>query len=251
MTVQEMLKEFISAHNYGKDDVFTKQDIIEWFKEFHSETNKGTLNCQIVLASTNNRNRIHYSVTAKHDLFFQISQNKFRLYNPNEDEMPIYKKSKSDGMTENVRNSAANEISDDDSDDEIEREFVYEKDLQLFLSKNLDIIGKDLKLYQDIESNINGLEVNVGRRFIDMLLLDSENNFIVVELKVSRSYDKVLGQILRYMGWIRQNFAENGQRVSGIIIGRKISEDLIIAASEVQNISLMEYSIDVKLKAIK
>jgi len=80
--------------------------------------------------------------------------------------------------------------------------------------------------------------------------LDNDNNYVVVELKVSRGYDRVVGQILRYMAWIRKNQADKGQIVRGIIIAREISEDLLLACSEIPNIDLYEYQLSVSLKKV-
>ncbi len=129
-----------------------------------------------------------------------------------------------------------------------ENEFAYEKDLQNFLAKNLNIIENGFTLYR--EEGISGLEFPVGNRAIDILAVDKNKDYIVIELKVSRGYDRVVGQILRYMAWIRKNLAEKNQKVRGIIIAREITEDLILACSETQNIELFEYSLSVSLKKI-
>jgi len=52
-------------------------------------------------------------------------------------------------------------------------------------------------LYED--EDINGIEFPVGGRFIDILVLDGNNDYVVIELKVSRGYDRVIGQLMRYM----------------------------------------------------
>ena len=52
------------------------------------------------------------------------------------------------------------------------------------------------------------------------------------------------------MAWIRKKLAEKNQKVRGIIIAREITEDLILACSETQNIELFEYSLSVSLKKI-
>lgn len=83
-----------------------------------------------------------------------------------------------------------------------------------------------------------------------ILALENYNNYVVVELKVSRGYDRVVGQLLRYMAWIRKNQADNGQVVRGIIIAREISEDLLLACSEIPNIDLYEYQLSVSLKKV-
>jgi len=80
--------------------------------------------------------------------------------------------------------------------------------------------------------------------------VDKDNNYVVIELKVSRGYDRVVGQLLRYMAWIRKNHADAGQQVRGVIIAREISGDLLLACSEVPDITLYEYQLSVSLKRI-
>ena len=123
-----------------------------------------------------------------------------------------------------------------------------EANFQNFLAKNLFLIEHDLTLYVDEE--INGVEFPVGNRFIDILAVDKNKNYVVIELKVSRGYDRVVGQILRYMAWIRKNHAENHQKVRGIIIVREITDDLLLACSETNNVELYEYNLSVTLKKI-
>lgn len=43
--------------------------------------------------------------------------------------------------------------------------------------------------------------------FIDMLALDGEGRFVVIELKVGRGRNKTVGQLLYYMGWVVKNLA--------------------------------------------
>ena len=153
--------------------------------------------------------RIHYNVdpTGKDDLLFQIDKQNFRLYDPTADPSPIYIRSK-DMVEEN-----------DEIDNEKGREFAYERDLQNFLSRNLFLIDSGLTLY--CEEDVSGLEFPVGNRFIDILAVDGDNNYVVIELKVSRGYDRTVGQLLRYMAWIRKYHAEQTQTVRGVIVARK------------------------------
>ncbi|MBU4373033.1 MAG: DUF1016 family protein [Euryarchaeota archaeon] len=41
---------------------------------------------------------------------------------------------------------------------------------------------------------------------------------VIIELKRGRESDKVVGQTLRYMGWVKKNLAKEGQNVCGLII---------------------------------
>ena len=74
--------------------------------------------------------------------------------------------------------------------------------------------------------------------------------YSIIELKVSKGYDRVVGQLLRYMGWINQNLAEEKHSVRGIIVAREISEDLMLATLMLQNVKLIEYELKVTLKPV-
>jgi RecB family endonuclease NucS len=104
-------------------------------------------------------------------------------------------------------------------------------------------------LYED--EDINGIEFPVGGRFIDILAVDGNNDYVVIELKVSRGYDRVIGQLMRYMAWIKKNLAEPDQDVKGVIVARSISEDLLLASSLVTNIKLFEYELYVTVNEIQ
>jgi len=52
------------------------------------------------------------------------------------------------------------------------------------------------------------------------------------------------------MAWIENYLADESQKVRGIIVARKISEDLKLACSLVSDVKLMEYELSVKVKAL-
>lgn len=239
-----LFRDLVKELGIQKGEIFERDRIYTWFKQKYPLIKKGTLDAHLNLFSTNAPSRIHHSPhqNGKDDLFYQIDSKRFRLYDSLSDPSPIYVKSQEQSISQEEFIEATNEYVNE------ENEFAYEKDLQNFLAKNLNIIGNGLTLYK--EEGINGLEFPVGNRAIDILALDKNKDYIVIELKVSRGYDRVVGQILRYMAWIRKNLAEKNQKVRGIIIAREITEDLILACSETQNIELFEYSLSVSLKKI-
>ena len=135
------------------------------------------------------------------------------------------------------------------ADDHDGTEFAFEKDLQNFLVKNLHMIEPDLKLYYD--GVRDGQEYPAGRRRIDILALDSDDQLVVIELKVSRGHDRTIGQILNYIGWVKENIADPDQKVRGIIIAKEITEDLRLTCKLPQiPVSLREYSISFSLRDI-
>ena len=70
---------------------------------------------------------------------------------------------------------------------------------------------------------------------------------MVVELKRGRVSDVVVGQIQRYMGYVKSELCETNQTVKGVIIG--LEDDLKIrrALSVTTNIEFYRYQISFKL----
>jgi hypothetical protein len=170
---------------------------------------------------------------------------RFRLYDSATDPAPIYAPT---GVTPPGPQSTNDDEDDDESQPPGSAEFAYEADLKNYLAKNLSVLAEGLTLYE--EEGIVGIEFPAGGRFIDILARDSSGNLVVIELKVSRGYDRVVGQLMRYMAWIATNQAEAGQKVRGMIVARSISADLKLACSLVNNIELFEYELSLSLKRI-
>lgn len=220
--------------------MFSKDAAIEWFAQRYPKIKQGTISAHLIRFSTNAPSRLHYNARPDEDLLYQVDGSHFRLYDPSKDPAPIH--SKSDVGTSQQQPVELGEP-------ETPSEFAYESDLRDFLAKNLSVIEPGLQLYQD--EGITGVEFPAGGRFIDILAVDAEKRLVVIELKVSRGYDRVVGQLLRYMAWIEKNHAEPGQEVRGVIAAREISEDLKLACSKVPGISLYEYELSVLLRRIE
>jgi hypothetical protein len=107
--------------------------------------------------------------------------------------------------------------------------FSLEKYLQEFIVSNWNKtpLAKTLDLY--IEDEEEAVEFNTGVGEIDILARDRiTGDWVVIELKKGHESDRVVGQLLRYMGWIRKHKAGAGQTVRGIII-TGISDSLPLA----------------------
>jgi len=68
----------------------------------------------------------------------------------------------------------------------------------------------------------------------------------VIETKKGKESDKVVGQIQRYMGWIKRNLAKNGESVRGIIVVNEFdgkAKWLDYAVSVNDNIQLKYYEV--------
>jgi len=129
-------------------------------------------------------------------------------------------------------------------------DFALEKFLQEFIASNFDNIFKgSLVMYvdgaggdgQQYETNI------VGR--IDILAVEPKSDsFVVIELKRGMSSDQVVGQVLRYMGWVKSKLCKDGQTVKGLIICRERDSKLDYALTMTNNIEVRYYEVNFKLK---
>lgn len=126
-------------------------------------------------------------------------------------------------------------------------EFILEKYLENFIVSNFDKIFKGkLKLYEppDIAQQYDTSEVGI----IDILAEEPEtNSIVIIELKKGRESDKVIGQTLRYMGWVDENIREKNQKVKAIIICMEADQKLKYALKMTNNIELKYYEVDFKL----
>jgi endonuclease len=109
--------------------------------------------------------------------------------------------------------------------------FVLESGLEEAVKANLS----QLKLRlagEDIQQQCS-LGIGIGRT--DLICRDEKDNYVVLELKAIPSSDYVVGQILRYMGYIRETWAKKeGKEVKGIILAPSYDEQLRLAAKEAE-----------------
>ncbi len=129
-----------------------------------------------------------------------------------------------------------------------ENEFAYENDLRNYLIRNLQVIEKGLGIYKSDGNTGEEFLIPGTSRRIDILAIDKENNYVVIELKVSRGYEKVLGQTLYYQSMIRTLF--NKKRVRAIIIGREITPELKAATQFLPDFHLFEYQLSLTLNKV-
>jgi len=107
-----------------------------------------------------------------------------------------------------------------------------EKDLRDHLAGNPTKIEKGLKLV--------GKEYPTDVGKIDILCEDRKGNLVVIETKKGRESDKVVGQVLRYMGWLKK---EKGKNVRGIIITAEPDEKLDYAILPLPAVNIKYYRV--------
>jgi len=177
------------------------------------------------------------------------------------------------GMTETLRNSAgtigtvgnltiyAAEIeqlladhpvksivsADPDIEDPIA--FAMEKHLEAFLVANWNqtILAKEFQIYEEDGEPV-GQQYATDAGPIDILATSKDKKrLLVVELKRGRASDVVVGQVLRYMGFVKEQIAEDDQTVEGAIIALEDDQKLRWALLSVPSVQFYRYEISFKL----
>jgi restriction system protein len=127
--------------------------------------------------------------------------------------------------------------------------FAMEQHLEEFLIKNWEQteLGKDFAVFQE-DGELKGKQYPTDTGPIDILAVSKDSKrLLVIELKRGRASDKVVGQILRYMGYVKDEVAEPDQIVEGMIIALEDDKNLRRAITMVPFVSFFRYEVNFKL----
>ena len=127
--------------------------------------------------------------------------------------------------------------------------FPLEKHLEDFLVANWKQteLGQNYDIYEE-DGECIGQQYSTDTGPIDILAISKDKReLLVVELKKGKASDVVVGQILRYMGYVTQELTEDGQKVKGVIIAQDDDQKLKLALSVVPNIAFYRYQVSFKL----
>ena len=137
------------------------------------------------------------------------------------------------------------------TDDSIEDPAVFglEKHLEDFLVQNWKQteLGKSYDIFEE-DGEMVGQQYQSDTGPIDILAISKDRQtLLVVELKKGRASDVVVGQIQRYMGYVKEELLESNQQVKGIIIALESDLKLKRALSVTSNIDFYKYQVSFKL----
>ncbi|NFH30722.1 DUF91 domain-containing protein [Clostridium sporogenes] len=257
--VWQMIKE--AMNNIG--DKASYSDIKKYIHSKYGEVNDSTITCQIIVCTVNHATRIHYPENkkprvsdTKYDFLYTTGRGQVERYNPEKHGIWEIKEDETGKLIVAEKNDVKYDVNLETKEVSVKKEteeyyFPLESHLRDFIAQNIDTIkvnGKSLKLYVD-ENGTDGIEFRTDVGIIDILALDEEDNFIIFELKLSRGNDATLGQILRYMGWVKANIAGD-KEVHGVIVAKSIDDKLKYAVTQVKNITLFEYEINFNINLI-
>ena len=126
--------------------------------------------------------------------------------------------------------------------------FALEAHLEDFLVNNWPHteIGKDYDIYE--EDGEKGQQYQTDTGPMDILAISKDKKrLLVVELKKGRASDAVVGQTLRYMSYVQEELAEQGQSVLGVIIAHEDDQKIRRALTMTPSIAFYRYQVSFKL----
>lgn len=125
--------------------------------------------------------------------------------------------------------------------------FVMEKHLEDYIFRNWKstIFGVNYNIYE------NGRQFQTDTGPLDILALrNDKKEFLVLELKRDKASDIVVGQTLRYMGYVKNSIATNNENVKGCIIATEEDQGLKNALSVTPDIEFYKYQVNFFLNKI-
>lgn len=252
--VWQMIKEAVE----NLDCKATYSEIKNYIHNKWKDVNNNTINAQTIVMTVNHTSRIHYpenkkprvcgSKTSNYDFLFSIGRGEVVCYNPEiHGNWEIFK-NEFDGLgIKQINIEETDEVEEIDFIENSNYLFPIEANLRDFLIKNLNTFkSSNLTLFED-ETGRDGKEYPTEVGFIDILTTDDEGNFVVFELKLSKGADRAVGQLLRYMGWVKMKLA-NGKKVKGVLVANKMDEKIKYAILSTIDIELFEYEMKFELK---
>lgn len=127
--------------------------------------------------------------------------------------------------------------------------FAMEKHLEEFLVQNWaqTDLGKEYDIYE-VDGEQVGQQYPTDTGPLDILAISKDKKrLLVVELKKGRASDVVVGQTLRYMGFVQEELAEDWQAVRGVIIAQEDDQRIRRALAVVPSIVFYRYQVSFKL----
>ena len=245
--VWQMIREAVDA--LGGDT--TNVAVRDWVEQHYPGTNRSTINCQTIVCSVNDDSRVHFScnqkprlATAKYDFLYRPERGRLVRYDPT-----VH------GQWEIVETDEgklivlkAGEPPPTPKEETAAETFAAEAHLRDYLVKHLETIEPGLQMYTDDDGR-DGVEYQTEVGSVDILAVDTQGVLVAVELKVSKGPDSVVGQLLRYKGWLKRHRA-GGAPVRGIIIAQHISDRIRYAVADLPEVSLKEYDLKVELRDV-
>ena len=151
-----------------------------------------------------------------------------------------------------LQDAAAPRIISTDETIEDPSAFAMEKHLEDFLVQNWSgtELSRDFDIYEEDGEKV-GQQYPTDTGPLDILAVSKDGKtLLVIELKKGRASDVVVGQLLRYMGFVQDELAEADQTVRGVVIALEDNQRLRRALAMVPAIEFYRYEVSFKLMKV-
>jgi hypothetical protein len=145
-------------------------------------------------------------------------------------------------VAEEIREEIAEQI-----EERIGTEFAYEAHLRDYLARNLGLLESGMTLWNGSEGS--SIEFQIGGRRVDIFAKDKDGVPVVIELKLSKGHERTIGQALYYRAKLKQLLSVSKVRI--ILVAAEMTDELRLAASEVQDVDLFQYALTMQLDRVK
>lgn len=129
--------------------------------------------------------------------------------------------------------------------------FALERHLHDYMFDHWDglDLARDWSIYARDGEPDAGYEFRTPVGRIDLLARHRrDGSWLVIELKREKSSDAVVGQLLRYMGWVQKHLVESGEKVMGLIVATEGDPQLHYALQVVPSVTFKSYEVEFRLK---
>lgn len=118
---------------------------------------------------------------------------------------------------------------------------------QTLLHRNMPRLFPKLKYFdEEQQMQKNGQYDTQVVGIMDMLTIDENGDFVIIEIK-RKAKDLSIGQILRYMGWTKEELCKNGQSVRGLIVAESKDVNLEFALKVVPDVKFLKLGLSITL----
>ena len=146
-----------------------------------------------------------------------------------------------EGSSENKKFIVNNEV----KREQFTSEKILEDEIVARLESGKEIFGLNLKIYRRKGDNYGRqypFHDGKNNRRLDILCVDEQDNFYIIELKKDSGYDDAYKQIKNYVDYFEKNRAK-GKKVFGILCLNSPTEKLLQDVRKDKRIRLFEYKI--------
>ena len=107
------------------------------------------------------------------------------------------------------------------------------------LGKKYDLIIEEGELLsQQYKTDIGSIDILAKEK--------NTGGYVVIELKRDQTSDDTVGQVARYMGWVRRHMKT--ENVKGVIIAGNYDKKLEYALDAIQKVEVFIYEVNFRLK---